>query len=556
MSITAEVLRVRELFNPTADLRVPPFQRGFSWTEKEVGQLLTDLLTAFEQHNTYFLGAIVVIQLRPRTPMDVVDGQQRVTTLTMMLAALRDLSPSADEQAMLHQLIGQDQRGIPLPLPVSDRPRWRLTLNHHDAPFFRDHVQTREAPGRLRALDAEGLPESHGRIARAMTQVRDELAGMSDDERKRLSQWLLDEVTFVRVRVTEHNLGYRVFLGLNGRGLPLADHDILKSILLERSKFTDGEAILHSNRWAEYSARLTSQGFGDLLKQIRIIYDRQLKGEFIDGLLHALKPRMEIADFLNDALPAFVDGYEAAVLGVYRRLDPGSRARRALGFLQAIDHGQWRAPALRLLLEHAGDADRIGGYLERLERVAQFLQHGVSDREARQKRYRRILDVVDAGQVDAADSPLDLTPSDKERFRERLAGRFSNPKQRRALVLRINAVAPGGADVAPDQDATVEHILPRTITPGTQEAEDWADLKDRDELTDCIGNFTLLTHAENQLAGHANFGRKLEIYFRNGAPSFAITRDLEGLNSWPPAKVRERRDRLLAYLVREWGLDA
>ena len=90
MAIAAEVQRIRDVFSATTDIRVPPFQRSYAWEDDETEILIKDLLDAFRHNTVYFLGAIVVIRPRNRGPSDVVDGQQRLTTLTIILAVLRD----------------------------------------------------------------------------------------------------------------------------------------------------------------------------------------------------------------------------------------------------------------------------------------------------------------------------------------------------------------------------------------------------------------------------------------------------------------------------------
>ena len=81
-----------------------------------------------------------------------------------------------------------------------------------------------------------------------------------------------------------------------------------------------------------------------------------------------------------------------------------------------------------------------------------------------------------------------------------------------------------------------------------------ASTRDRDELTECIGNFTLLTHAENQEADRKPFAEKLDIYFRNGQASFALSNDLQGRTRWTPDDVRTRRDALIQNLAQGLGV--
>jgi hypothetical protein len=166
-----------------------------------------------------------------------------------------------------------------------------------------------------------------------------------------------------------------------------------------------------------------------------------------------------------------------------------------------------------------------------------------------------VLDALDRpGELFDTDSPLDLSGREKSDLIERLRGRFPNFKQRRALLMRVSGAVESGAALDPSADATVEHILPRTPQKGSDWYDEWSRARDRDELTECIGNFTLLTHAENQEADRKSFLEKLGIYFRTGRASFALSNDLEGRTHWTPDDVRARRDALIQRLVLDWSL--
>jgi hypothetical protein len=208
------------------------------------------------------------------------------------------------------------------------------------------------------------------------------------------------------------------------------------------------------------------------------------------------------------------------------------------------------------LVEYPHDLEAADSFFWALERLAYALQYSVQDREYRQKRYRRIMDAMERpGELFDADSPLGLTAKEKEEMLNRLRGRFPNFKQRRALLMRISASTPDGVPLPQDTDCTVEHILPRTPQKGSDWYDEWSRAKDRDELTECIGNFTLLTHAENQEADRKSFGEKLDIYFQKGAASFSLSHDLKGRTGWTPDDVRARRDQLISYLAKDWSLN-
>jgi hypothetical protein len=552
MTIHAEVLRIRDIFSPAADIRVPPFQRGFAWGDEEVGVLIKDLLEAFRNTVIYFVGAIVVIRPKGRGPSDVVDGQQRLTTLTILLAVMRDLSRSADEQALLHANIGHEATLF------GSSQRWRITLNTTDTPFLRQNIQMRGAtadPERAREAARDSRSESQTRLAAAVRLIHDELSDMADEERSRFALWLLDEVSVVRVRVSEYAVGQKVFESLNHRGKPLSDHDILKSALFERAGFTPDEAVEQSERWNAYANRLSDKGFGDMLKQVRALYDKQGTGELVDGLLQSIMQRMSFSTFLNDKLPRFVDAYDAVVNANTAHINPGAEALQSLCYLRSIHHESWRAPAILYLVDHPYDQEGAARFFRALDRLAYMMQYVIKDREYRQRRYRRVLDAMEgSGELFESPSPLELSGQEKADFLERLRGRFPNFKQRRALLMRLSAAVPGGQPIDPRADATVEHILPRTPSKGSDWYDEWSRARDRDELTECIGNFTLLTHGENQEADRKPFAEKIELYFRHSAPSFALSSDLQGRTRWTPDDVRERRERLVAHMAREWDL--
>ena len=409
MNLQAEVLRIRDVFSSGADLRVPPYQRGYAWGDVEVQALIKDLRDAFSQGTVYFVGAMVVIQTRKSGPSDVVDGQQRITTLTIILAVLRDLAASADEAASLHTMIGQGGFGWGAP------QRWRVTLNHLDARFFRDNVQAKNMTLAPDAIDQAAESELQKRIARAVRLIHDEFSGdWTDEDRLRFARWLTDEVSVVKVRVSEHSIGYRVFLVLNKRGKPLSDHDIMKSAFFERAGFTDAEAVRHSHTWNEYANRLGSDAFEDMLKQIRFLYDRNMRGEFVETLLHVVMSSMPVSTFINQMLPRFVDAYDAVVLGNQDRMQFAPEVARSLCFLRSIHHESWRAPAIKYLVENPRNDDEAARFFAGLERLAYMMQYAVKERDYRHKRYRRVLDAMDQeGAIFDEQSPLAPTAGRK-----------------------------------------------------------------------------------------------------------------------------------------------
>ena len=139
--IKAGEQNLNAVFSDDYLFEIPLYQRPYAWTVEQVDELLDDLLNAMDRdvQSPYFLGSIVLIKDEGNSLSAVVDGQQRLTTLTMLFCVLRELA-SGDAQSELDSFIreaGNRLRGT--------QDRFRLSLRERDKDFFQDNVQARGA---------------------------------------------------------------------------------------------------------------------------------------------------------------------------------------------------------------------------------------------------------------------------------------------------------------------------------------------------------------------------------------------------------------------------
>ena len=156
-----------KIFSDDYFFSIPPYQRPYAWTVKQAEELLTDLLAflgndsyPITEVNPYFLGSIVLIKSEGTDSeaaiADVVDGQQRLTTLTILLSVLRKLDQS--DLKIEDYLFQEANEGL-------DRPEsYRLKLRQKDEQFFRDHIQKRTGIDGLLQLSSNQLTDSQQRI--------------------------------------------------------------------------------------------------------------------------------------------------------------------------------------------------------------------------------------------------------------------------------------------------------------------------------------------------------------------------------------------------------
>ncbi|MEM6534905.1 MAG: DUF262 domain-containing HNH endonuclease family protein [Pseudomonadota bacterium] len=544
--LRAQESTLADLLRPGIELAMPPYQRSYSWDKNEAIELLNDLLLASEKSNGHFIGAIVLV--REGSKLLIVDGQQRLTTITIVLAILRDLEPDPDITDELHGLIADEHNSV-----VDQQSLWRLSLNHIDGAFFRALVQIRDATLELDVEPNEG--ESQRRMRDNTEALVTELKKIGAERRRELIETIKERLLLVKVIVEDWDGGYNVFRVLNTRGKAPNSHDIIKTELLQRSNLSISEADTYSRQWSEHEAKLGGSGFDDLLNQIRVLYSRN-SDTGPTGFRKAVLSKTSARQFLQVHLPAYVDAYVAISRGIVDFGPQTESISASLNHLRLLDHQLWRAPALQFLGRSGTDGEHADKFFKRLERFAFAMMLIVTERKQRVKRYGRIADAVDDPNYLLSDrGPLTLSRDEKKKIKTRLLGRFGSFGQRRAIALRLNGEIEGGVPLGPDGGATVEHVLPRNLPPSSAWHKSWPNAAVHRELCETIGNFVLLSDAANQRADNVGFDAKKALYFANGEPEFALTRDLADQLAWTPDVVRRRTAQLADILSATWELD-
>ena len=547
--IKAREITLERLFAPGEALRMPFYQRSYSWNEDDALALLDDFIEETDNNQTHFIGAIVLVESTDPGIFEIVDGQQRLTTLTILLAVLRDLEKNQARADAIHTLIGDEARPT-----LAEDARWRLTLNHSDMPFFRAQIQERGATQRQTKDTFDS--DSQKRIIGNKHAFMEQLSTMSKEDRRQLTHTLVRGCEMVRVTVKDRSTGFKAFRVLNIRGRKPNAHDILKTDLFERASFTLDEAAKYSRNWVKHEAEIGGSAFDALLGHIRFLHDRSHKGTLVAGFHKVVHSKAQARTFLDELLPRYVKAYDQIMSG---KVECGVHTKRVndyLARLRALDHKNWRAPALKYLVERPNDEKGVVEFFHNLERLGYAVQLILHGQDKRRKRYRAVCEAVSSDRaLFAKKGPFALSKDECKKIRERLRGRFGTFGQRRALALRLNAALEGGESLTPESDATVEHVLPRNPEPDSHWLVVWPNPQLRHELCDTIGNFVLLPHSINQEADRMIYQEKKKLYFdeSKGKP-FALTSDLEGIDSWTAPIVRERTERLADILAADWGI--
>lgn len=171
---------VRELFSEDFVFEFPFYQRPYRWSPEHAATLLDDLLsacTAIEplvQLPPYFLGSIVLVRRDDDDRhVDVIDGRQRLTTLAILLAVLRDTEPRGQLKADLHEMLFDDRSEI-----RDIEPGPRLRTKGLDSDFISTWLNSSGAT--LVELAEDEMPEKAARLYAVMQLFRRRLNNLSE----------------------------------------------------------------------------------------------------------------------------------------------------------------------------------------------------------------------------------------------------------------------------------------------------------------------------------------------------------------------------------------
>lgn len=562
VDIKGEQHPVREIFSERYAFSVPPYQRPYAWTTEHAGDLLDDLLGYLgeaeglvEELPPYFLGSIVLIK-GDRPEAQIVDGQQRLITLTILLAALRALIPAEFAESVTQRLYEPAD-------PLTSTPaRYRLHPKDRDAGFFQQFIQSEGGIQRLGAqLPGGDLIESQRNMRdNALLYLR-QLRDLPEERRVRLAQFVLQRCLLVAVSTPDLSAAYRIFSVLNDRGLDLSYADILKAEVIGR--LPEMEQQEYTQRWEGVEESLGRDNFNDLIGHLRAIYRRvRHKGEILDSfrqdVLLAINDSRKLID---DVLVPYGSAYYVVLNGSFEAEDPALAARvnETLDWLNRLDNREWVAPALMFLLRYHDQPERVARFLADLERLAASMSIRRQYANKREQRYWRVQGVIRQGEDPThPDSPLQLTPQEREETAHTLGGDvYLMPATPRNYILqRLDSALAGQGATYERKIITVEHVLPRNPPRNSEWLRWFARPGDRARWTHKLGNLALLSRQKNMQADNYSFAVKKQIYFstKDGVAPFALTTHILRESEWTPQVVERRQGELIGVLREVWRL--
>jgi uncharacterized protein with ParB-like and HNH nuclease domain len=216
--VKADEMRLGPLLNAPGQFVVPYFQRAYSWRRRQWNTLFDDILELYElgSRGTHFLGSMVLLAEPGEmiSPTLVIDGQQRIVTLSLFLAAIRDTA--GETAARFADDIQQSYL-------VNRDGEVKILTTHQDRPAFATLIKHAEAP------PASPIRDAYRTFCDAVKEQTDKGLDL-----ERLLDIVVSQLSFVAITLDSEDNPYRIFESLNAKGMPLTQGDLLRNYFFMR----------------------------------------------------------------------------------------------------------------------------------------------------------------------------------------------------------------------------------------------------------------------------------------------------------------------------------
>ena len=553
----------RQLMGNGLSYRVPMFQRDYSWGPDEWDDLWQDIVGLFgeDPEPAHYMGYLV-LQSADNREFDIIDGQQRMTTLSLLMLAaishLNDLAAPGDQHDPQYRR-GQQLRGnyIGYLDPVSLVPRSKLILNRHNDSFYQNYLVP------LEKLPQRGLNASEHLLRRAFLWFKQRISYQSGNDGQSVARFVdsaVDKLFFTVITVTDELNAFKVFETLNARGVRLSVTDLLKNYLfsvVSHSGAHQSEIKTLEDRWEGIVGLLGSESFPEFLRVFWNSRNRRArKADLFKVIRDEIRDRAKAFELIRD-----MDRH-ARVYAALRDPQDASWSEDERHSLAQLQMFNVRQPMALLLtaFDRFGENKRRGfARLLRAIAVVSFRYNVICSRQSNEQEvvYNNIAVELSSRRInDVAAAIARLRPvyPDDQEFRAAFTDKSlrttssRNNKVVRFILFRLEAQLSEQSLEFESAKYGIEHILPENPGDGWDQFDD----QQQEASTYRLGNLTILATADNRDLGNTEFANKLEGYRKS---NLAITRKVsEEYDAWTEEKIRSRQEWMAKQATGIWRI--
>lgn len=544
--LSVKVITLEHLFSDTYHFELPYFQRAYVWRTMEVARLLADISEAMalpQEKRRYFLGKIMLAKKADDPATALVDGHQRVMSLTLLFAVLRDLEDDPPHKAKLSSLVV----GTSGP---------RLNPPEEQAAFCSKFVQTAGSTHVELDADMADLSETERNIVENRNYLRSALRGeeWTTERRRLLADFLVTGCRVIVTAVEEEEDAWSFLRVEEETGVDFSTTDSAKWSLL--SSILQEDRTQCQRIWERCESMLGADDLYALLCHVRTIkwrrrYERPVEIDIVRGFRLNIKGQ-GLAFFETLLLP------NAERLWHLRK---GSLPQGAIGDSprecaerMSWIHPQLWVPAALFWQSRGRSYEETRQFFKLLERLVWLMRIAGFDPTKQQSRIIHVMAEIEKGTSPSEMRELAISQSMLSSALTNLRSTTFDSKHYDARVLRRVSVALG-QDPGPihSENVTIEHILPRGYAPKVGWRKHFPTRGSVQEHAHRLGNLTFLTAADNQAADTLDWSDKRPILARS---RLILSNRLAATADWTPSTIAGRTEEMIRILLRTWDLKA
>ena len=508
----------------------------------QVRDLLDDTISAYRENKEaqYFLGSMV-LKINEKsennvsyTEYELLDGQQRITTVFLILACMRDmLTDYPQYQNSLAGFVYQAEDAI---LQQPERMRIIFNIRSDVRDFVNEHIKplhgTCDDALLKEKMQAKDVNISIRNMANAMLVAHEFLEENKSDIIGYLS-YFLNKVLMIYVATEELQDAFQLFTVLNNRGVKLSSSDILKAENLKELSAADRTSW--ATRWEEMETYF-GEDFDKFLSHIRTILVKKKQtttllkefDEFVysnqeyDRTQKKYVPRTPILRRGRDTFELLYSYYHTyqEVFDTDHSVVTGDY--EITNYLKLMETGfgadYWIAPVLDYYRKYR----RRGfvAFLKALDRKLSADWITAATPTVRMENVNAILREIEASQDSAALLQSKTFTINKSDFERVINGDIYGRSFAKYLLLKLDLIYRGSSTpMIPQAIASIEHILPRNPSADSQWVKDFS-AAEREEWTNKLGNLVLISRRKNTSQGNRDYVEKKEKYFEKNIEMF------------------------------------
>lgn len=535
--------KLEELLSPSSTaFEVPRFQRRFSWGTEEIDELFEDIFSNVPKDELpYFLGSIVLAKREGAEESDaavILDGQQRITTISLIIAALIEKLKEHDAEEAGYcriYLYSHRHKGTKPP---------KLTLQEFDQKCYEALLQTPAS-----ASDTKWKAAPLANAMRRILQRIDEYAAILGGPDivsgfQKMKDRLLYDVEIVKIRTLTEKDAFRLFETLNDRGLDLNAADLIKNKLLSHCGKEIDDAF---EAWANMISTVRTD---DVVNYLRYFWIAEKSFVRKRGLYDSYKTSINSMDstaatvFAIELAESAIH-YDHIVNPIRKKCPWGEDVADILDRLNTFRARACRSALLACAKIRPSDMTLIANLAEAI--TVRYSIVGERNPNQLEDLYATICDAIrqskNQGKLNLNPEIFSQIPNDLDFISKLSAMQITASPTWRELLWRVNAKS--GTGETKIGRVNIEHILPQT--PRAIVLSECGITKEQAQtLCYRIGNLTLLAGRKNSEASNKPFSEK-QITYKSS--EIKMTSSLVGVKKWTKDEIENRSKHIAEILA-------